>query len=67
MTQSIKVHQKKRGRPPTGRDPLVSARLPEPDVKAIEGWASSQDLTRSEAIRRLIQLGLETAKAAKNS
>ena len=59
MVKSIKVHPKKRrGRPATGKDPLVSARLPPPLVAEVEAWATANDATRSEAIRRLVELGL---------
>jgi hypothetical protein len=63
MAKSIKVHPKKRrGRPATGKDPLVSARLPQPLIDQIEKWSASTEVTRSEAIRRLVELGL-TVKA----
>jgi hypothetical protein len=51
------------GRPATGKDPDpgTTIRLP-PDLKtAIDAWRRKQDdlPTRSEAIRRLIELGLK--------
>ena len=60
MKQSIKVHQKKRGRPATGRDPAVTIRLPEAVLASVEHWAMSQgdQPPRSQAIRRLVELGL---------
>lgn len=59
MTKSIKVHLKKRrGRPATGKDPLVSARLPQSVIDQVEGWAAANEASRSEAIRRLVELGL---------
>ena len=59
MAKSIKVHPKKRrGRPATGKDPLVSARLPPALVAEVEAWAAANDASRSEAIRRLIEIGL---------
>ncbi len=65
MAKSIKVHPKKRrGRPATGKDPLVSARLPQPLVDEIEQWAASKEASRSGAIRRLVEMGL-TVKANK--
>ncbi|MBS1053515.1 ribbon-helix-helix protein, CopG family [Gluconobacter kondonii] len=33
--------------------------MPEQDVAALEAWATAHNLSRSEAIRRLIQKGLE--------
>jgi hypothetical protein len=59
MAKSIKVHPKKRrGRPATGKDPLVSARLPLVLIAQVEAWAAANDTTRSEALRRLVELGL---------
>jgi hypothetical protein len=66
MTKSIKVAPKKRGRPPSGgRDPIVPTRFPEDQIAAIDAWASKAGdaVTRSEAIRRLVELGL--AKGAR--
>jgi hypothetical protein len=58
--KSIPVLRKKRGRPPTGQDPVLTVRLPAALRSAIENWAKQQKdkLSRSEAIRRLIECGL---------
>ena len=60
--ESIPVTQKKRGRgrPATGQDPTLTVRLPMDLRSAIETWAKQQKdrPSRSEAIRRLIELGL---------
>jgi hypothetical protein len=59
MRQSIKVDQKsKRGRPATGRDPMVSSRIPAEIVAAVDQWAAKNETTRSDAIKRLVELGL---------
>lgn len=59
MNTSIKkVIPKKRGRPATGKDPMLAGRVPAEMIEAVELWAKRNDLTRSEAVRRLIQLGL---------
>ena len=67
MAKSIKVAPKKRGRPPSGgRDPIVPTRFPKNQIKAIDAWAThaGEGVTRSEAIRRLVEIGLKaTAKA----
>jgi hypothetical protein len=56
-----KVIPKKRGRPATGKDPMMALRMP-PDLKAeVETWAKGK-MPRSKAIRELIRLGLESAK-----
>jgi Arc/MetJ-type ribon-helix-helix transcriptional regulator len=66
MAKSIKVHPKKRrGRPATGKDPLVSARLPQTLIDQVEHWAASNEASRSEAIRRLVELGLTVKTKAK--
>jgi hypothetical protein len=60
MKKSIKVDQKKkRGRPATGRGAMVSSRIPSSTVDAVDEWASKNDTTRSDAIRRLVELGLK--------
>jgi hypothetical protein len=58
MAKSIKVNQKKRGRPATGRDPVSAVRLPAPLTLAVDRWAEDHQANRSEAIRRLVELGL---------
>jgi metal-responsive CopG/Arc/MetJ family transcriptional regulator len=62
MAKSIKVNQKKRGRPATGRDPVSAVRLPVELTAAVDQWAQENEANRSEAIRRLVELGLR-AKA----
>jgi hypothetical protein len=57
---TIKVDQKRgRGRPATGRDPLVSSRIPAGIVDEIDQWAQKNETTRSDAIRRLVEIGLK--------
>jgi hypothetical protein len=65
MKKSILVRKNKgRGRPKRedGVDPMISTRFPKLIVEAIESWALKSELGRSEAIRRLVELGL-TVKA----
>src|SRR5258705_7956319 len=50
---------KRRGRPATGKDPMLSARVPASVFAQVETWAQQHDATRSEAIRRLVELGLK--------
>ena len=59
MTKSIKEIPKKRGRPATGKDPLVTARLPQAMIDALDERATSANVTRSEVMRRLIEAGLK--------
>jgi Arc/MetJ-type ribon-helix-helix transcriptional regulator len=67
MKKSIMVKPKKRGRPPAGgRDPLVNARMPPDLIESIDEWAAANsDGSRSEAIRRLVELGLAGSGPAK--
>ena len=58
MARSTVVLPKKRGRPATGRDPLLNFRSPERLTAEIDDWAEHHDLTRSDAIRKLIEDGL---------
>jgi hypothetical protein len=66
MPKSISVVRKKRGRPPTGQDPVTAVRLSPVLKSQIEGWAKQQpdNPSRSEAIRRLVKLAL-AAKATR--
>jgi hypothetical protein len=64
MPKSIKVTPKKaRGRPATGKDPHVTARMPSALIAEVEAWAVANDASRSEAIRRLVELGLKAKKS----
>ena len=61
-TSRKKVVPKRRGRPATGHDPVSAIRL-SPTLKAkIDNWARQEDdqPSRSEAIRRLLNLALPT-------
>jgi hypothetical protein len=47
------------GRPVTiDADQAVGIRLPSKLVKDLDAWAKSEGFTRSEAIRRLVEIGL---------
>jgi hypothetical protein len=65
MAKSIKAKPKKRGRPPRGgRDPMIGARFPIDLTKAIDEWAAQNgEIGRSEAMRRLVVVGLKAKKA----
>lgn len=57
--KSIKVIPKKRGRPATGKDPLVALRLPPELIKAVDAWAArNKAQSRSAAIRSMIETAL---------
>jgi hypothetical protein len=66
MAKSITVKPKKRGRPATGRDPFVGIRLPHGLITEINGWSKKVGAqSRSEAIRRLVELGLAGSRPMK--
>jgi hypothetical protein len=59
---SIRVIPKKkrpRGRPATGRDPVRTVRLPDELIVEVDRWGRERELTRSKAIRALIEQGLK--------
>lgn len=60
MKKSIKVMPKKRrGRPATGKDPQVVVRMPSTLIAEVDAWGDANDAIRSEAIRRLVEIGLK--------
>ena len=64
MAKLIKVNQKKRGRPATGRDPVSAVRLPAELTAAVDQWGENHEANRSEAIRRLVEIGLRVKTPA---
>jgi len=52
------------GRPATGSDPSRTFRLSDEFMATLDAWSARQDdaPTRSEAIRRLVELGLKAKK-----
>ncbi len=64
MGKSIRVITKKRrGRPvTTGKGTLIGVRLLDEPLATVDAWIAKQgeaDLSRPEAIRRLVELGLK--------
>jgi hypothetical protein len=62
MAKSIRDNPKKgRGRPATGKDPMVGVRMSKDLQKEIRAWASKQDdnPALATAIRRLVEIGLK--------
>jgi metal-responsive CopG/Arc/MetJ family transcriptional regulator len=50
--------KKRRGRPATGKDPQVVVRMPATLIAEVDAWGATNDAMRSEAIRRLVEIGL---------
>jgi hypothetical protein len=56
----------RRGRPPAGgRDPMVAIRMAKALIANADAWARANGTGRSEAIRRLVELGLSVKTATK--
>ncbi|MCS3728437.1 hypothetical protein [Bradyrhizobium betae] len=47
----------------TGHDPISAVKMPEGLTAAIDGWAEAHQLSRSEAICKLVELGLKNSPA----
>ena len=47
------------GRPATGKDPMVTLRMPPKLIESIESIAESESISKSDAIRQLIERGLQ--------
>jgi hypothetical protein len=65
MRKSIRDNPKKRrGRPATGKDPMVGVRMSEDFQAEIRSWAGKQDddPPLATAIRRLVEIGLKVRK-----
>lgn len=69
MKKSISVNKKSRGRPKKkgGVHPVTAVRLSPEIGTAVDQWATRQDdePSRSEAIRRLVEIGLSKSKPPK--
>jgi metal-responsive CopG/Arc/MetJ family transcriptional regulator len=65
MAKSIKVIPKTRGRPATGKDPIITARFPPKLTEQVEAWATEQKTSRSDAIRQLVEQALAAQPKAK--
>jgi hypothetical protein len=62
MAKSINASAKRRGRPvTTGTGTTIGVRMLDDPLAALDAWIAKQkepELTRPEAIRRLVELGL---------
>jgi hypothetical protein len=58
--QQKSVYKKSKGRPPGIKyGGAIPARFEIPTIGALDAWAKEHDVSRSEAIRRLVELGLK--------
>jgi hypothetical protein len=59
------LRKKPRGRPAGRRySGTIPVRLTPEAIAAIDAWTAGHDITRSEAIRRLVEIGLAAARRA---
>jgi hypothetical protein len=58
----VKLGKSKHGRPATGHDALISARIPQHLRDRVDAWAERHGIPRSLAIRRLLA-GSDQAQA----
>jgi hypothetical protein len=47
----------------TGRDPISAVKMPERLTATVDAWAAAHHLSRSDAICKLVELGLKIAPA----
>ena len=67
MKRPAKPIQNKKDRAPTPEEPFSAIQLPAKLTAAIDKWAEAQGIaSRSEAIRRLLELGLASSKPLRN-
>lgn len=59
MSSTIKSNTKKRGRPATGVDPMISFRSPPELTARVEAFAEKIGQPRSKALRTLVERGLD--------
>ncbi|WP_456663255.1 ribbon-helix-helix protein, CopG family [Bradyrhizobium sp. LB13.1] len=64
MKKSISVNKNSRGRPKKagGVDPVSAVRLPADVTQEVDAWGEARELSRSEAIRRLVEIGLKAKR-----
>ncbi len=70
MKKTISVNRKSaRGRPkrPGGVDPVSAVRLSADVTAAVDTWAGRHEISRSEAIRQLVELGLTVRQSRKTT
>jgi Ribbon-helix-helix protein, copG family len=63
MSESISVKRKRASRPSKGTEPFYGVRMTNDLMGRIQKWAAENSAaSRSEAIRRLVELGLKAKK-----
>jgi hypothetical protein len=67
MNRTKIAEKRKRGRLGAGRDPVSAVRLPADLTKEIDRWSEQDNCSRSEGIRRLIELGLTVSQGRRSA
>ena len=67
MKKSVSAKQKRRGRPATGVTPMIGLRLPAKVTTQVDRWAEINGVTRSQAIRSLIEQALSGSSSGQRS
>jgi len=63
MARTTVVTKKKRGPPATGKGIQIGERWHAPELAAIDRWiAANGEMTRGQAIRRLVEIGLANGR-----
>jgi hypothetical protein len=64
MKRQTVITKKRRGPPPTGKGTLIGVRMQPDDLAELDSWIASDGraLTRPQAIRRLVEIGLKAKK-----
>jgi hypothetical protein len=61
VTQPV-AHSHKRAAPAPGKDSLLTVRAPLEIIDAVDTWAAKNGVTRSSAVRQLLEIGLKAKK-----
>jgi hypothetical protein len=64
MSKSNKIDRKATEGHPVDRSPVSAVKLPAVLTASIDAWARAQGVNRSEAIQRLVELGLKSETTA---
>jgi hypothetical protein len=61
MKRQTVITKKRRGPPPTGKGVLIGVRMQPDELADLDSWIADQEseLSRPQAIRRLVKLGLK--------
>lgn len=64
MSESKTIDEKAAERRPADRNPVSAVKFPAVLTASVDAWASAHAINRSDAIQRLVELGLKSKAAA---